>query len=343
MATLHVFRSAISFQFLIFHLLTLYSIFGYSFEVLITGNPKFDPQIALLGDARISDDGSRVQLTSPHASSSGLLLCKDRFKFFGSSRKKTSSFSTEFEFSFTGNGDNLSLVMGPNNFASEFLGQGPFEVSSEKGYLGIEFGASMDGNVGDSNTTLVSVSVNNELFTHSVTNSGESLKSWIDYDPSSKRLEIRLSKSSGKRPYNPIIAYSIDLSKMWEANEVHVALGSRNGGNLSDTFYVYSWRFRLRNFPNWMHSLPVDPHGSVDKGNESLRVHSRTFCPFTVLAGMIFATGCGALLAFMVLFVWAIFANKHTVFPIEGNVQPVDFRYEKISVVVEKGGKVVKN
>ncbi len=53
--------------------------------------------------------------------------------------------------------------------------------------------------------------------------------------------------------------------------------------------------------------------------------------------------GCGALFAFMVLFVWAIYVNRRTVFPIEGNVQPVAFRYEKFSVVVEKDGKVVKN
>ncbi|KAF2319003.1 hypothetical protein P3X46_025665 [Hevea brasiliensis] len=343
MATLHIFRSALWFQYLIFHLLTLYPISGYSFVTLITSNPKFDPQIVLLGDARISDDGSRVQLTNPRASSSGLLLCKDPFKFLGSSPSKMSSFSTEFEFTFTGNGDNLSLVMGPYNFASKFLGQDPYEFSREKGFLGIEFGFSMDGNVGESNTTLVSVSVNNEMSMHLGTNSGEKLKSWIDYDPSSKRLEIRLSKFSDKRPYNPIIAYSIDLSKTWEVNDVYVALGSRNGGNSSETYYVYSWRFRLRKFPNWMHSLPVDPHGSVDNGNQSLRVHSRRFCPFTFLAGMIFVTGCGALLAFMVLFMWAIFVNRRTVFPIEGDVQPVDFSYKKVSVLVEKDGKVVKN
>jgi hypothetical protein len=49
------------------------------------------------------------------------------------------------------------------------------------------------------------------------------------------------------------------------------------------------------------------------------------------------------MLAFAVLFVWAVFVNRHTVFPAKGNVKPVDFKYEKISVVVEKDGEVVKS
>ncbi|KAF2296200.1 hypothetical protein GH714_036705 [Hevea brasiliensis] len=107
---------------------------------------------------------------------------------------------------------NISLIMGTYNFASKFLGQFPFEVSSEKGYLDIEFGASMDGNVGDCNTSDVFVSVK----------SGVKLKAWINYDASSKRLEVRLSKLRDKRPY------SIDLSNMWEVSDVYAALGSRN-------------------------------------------------------------------------------------------------------------------
>lgn len=254
------------------------------------------------------------------------------------------SFSTEFSFSLTGNGNGLSLVMGPYNFASKFLGQGPFGVLSEKGCLGIEFDTSVDSNVDDFNASLVAVSLSSVSSLHLVTNSGEKLKSWVDYDATSKRLEVRLSKLGDKRPYSPIIAYSIDLSKLWGDNEVYVALGSFNG-NASETCNLYSWRFRLRKVPNSMHSFPADPHGYMDEHNEDIAVHKRSFCPLTILAGMIFATGCGALLAFVVLFVWAIFVNSNTVFPIEGkdNARPVDFRYEKINVVVEKDAKVVKN
>ncbi|KAJ9175827.1 hypothetical protein P3X46_014339 [Hevea brasiliensis] len=233
-AAFHISSSALSFLFVIFHLLTLYPISGLSLVTIVTSNPNFDPQIAILGDAKFSDDGSRVQLTSPHASSSGLLFYKDPFKFLGSSPSKMSSFSTEFEFEFSGNnGDNISLIMGTYNFASKFLGQFPFEVSSEKGYPDIEFGASMDGNVGDSNTSDVFVSVKSRV----------KLKAWINYDASSKRLEVRLSKLRDKRPY------SIDLSNMWEVSDVYAALGSRNGNNSLETYFVYSWRFRLRNFP----------------------------------------------------------------------------------------------
>ncbi|KDP44843.1 hypothetical protein JCGZ_01343 [Jatropha curcas] len=343
MATFLIFRSTLPFCFLIFYLLTLYPISSQSLVTLITGNPNFDPQIVLLGDATISDDGSRVQLTSPNASSSGLLLHKNPFKFLSSNAGKKTSFSTEFVFSFTGNAVGLSLVMGLYNFESKFLGQGPLNVSEEKGYLCIKFGVSTDSNVGDSNTIIVSVTVDNEPSTHFTTKSGEKLRSWIDYDASSRRLEVRLSKLSDKRPYNPIMAYSIDLYKMWEDNEVYVGLGSKHNGNLSDKSYVYSWRFRLRKIPYWMHSLPVNPNASKDNSNEIVKVQRRKFCPLTILAGMIFATGCGALLAFAVLFAWAIFVSRRTVFPIDGDVQPVDFRYQKVCVVVEKDEKVLKN
>lgn len=270
-------------------------------------------------------------------------MYKHPFKFPSFSPAKATSFSTEFSFSISGKGNGLSLLMGSRNFALRVLGQGKSGVLSEKSYLGVEIGSLSDSNVGDFNASLVAVGVSNASSSvHLETNTGEKLKSWVDYKVSLKRLEVRLSKVGDERPHNPTIAYSIDLSKTWGDNEVYVALQSFNGKSL-ETCIVYSWRFRLRKVPNRMHSLPADPHGYVDEPNEELRVHKRRFCPLSVLAGIIFVTGCGAMLAFAVLFVWAVFVNRHTVFPTKGNVKPVDFKYEKISVVVEKDGEVVEN
>ncbi|CAK7325788.1 unnamed protein product [Dovyalis caffra] len=342
MAKFPLSRSTLPFNLLILMLHLLSPISTLSVVTLTSKNPNFDPQITLLGDAKLSSDGSHVQLTSSFPSSSGFLVYKNPLKFLSSSPAKATSFSTEFSFSISGNGNGLSLLMGSRNFALKNLGQGQFGVLSEKSYLGVEFGSLKDSNVGDLNASLVAASGSNVSSSmHLETNSGVKLKSWVDYDVTSKRLEIRLSKLGDERPSNPAIAYSIDLSKMWGDNEVYVALQSFNGQS-SETCSVYSWRFRLRKVPKWMHSLPADPHGYVDKPKEELRVHKRRFCPLSILAGIIFVTGCGALLAFAVLFAWAVFVNRHTVFPTEGDAKPVDFKYEKISVVVEKDGEVVK-
>ncbi|XP_002530403.2 lectin-like protein LEC [Ricinus communis] len=346
MATFPIAKSALPFHLLIFHLLTLYPIYTLSLETLITSNRNFDPQTVLLGNATISGNGSSVQLTTPNASSSGLLLYKNPFRLHSSTPSKPMSFSTEFEFSFTGNLIGLSLVMGPFNFVSNFMGQGAVDSVNKKGYLGIEFGYSRDGNDGNSTKILVLIRVNNEPLGHVWTERGQRMKAWIDYDASSKRIEIRINELNGKRPYDPFAAYALDLSKMWSDNEAFVVLGSNNGGNPSGTCNVYSWRFRLRKVPNWMHSLPVNPHGSMhndNSDNERLRVHKRKFCPLTILAGLIFASGCVALLAFVGLYMWPIFVNRRSAFPLEGKMQRMDFRYEKISVVVEKDGNVVKN
>ncbi|KAI5346518.1 hypothetical protein L3X38_014397 [Prunus dulcis] len=300
-----------------FYFLTLQPISSSSLKSL-NNNPNFDSEIALFGDAEPVDAGSYVNITRPSVSSSGLLLRQKPFKFLDANLSSPTSFSTEFTFSMTpGSGDGLLLVLAPKDFGSTFSG--------------VDVGSFVSLTVGNVS------SLNLEL------NSGEKLKSWIDYVASSKRLEIRLSKLGEPRPYNPITAYGIDLLGMWKNEDVYVGISSSNSnGNSSQISSVYSWSFRLRNNPNSMHSLPVNPRGYLDEHGEHLSVHKRRVCPLTVLAGMIFVTGCGALVAFMVLFLWAIIISRHTVFPAEFPVKPVDFRYEKINVVVEKDADSVK-
>lgn len=311
----------------------------------LNSNPNFDSEIALFGDAEAVDAGSYVNLTRASISSSGLLLRRKPFKLVDANLSNPASFSSEFTFSITpGNGDGLVLVLVPSDFGSTFSGKGPFGLDGENQFLGIEFDTEMNQNVNDLNAnhigvdvgSFVSVTVGNVSSLNLVLNSGEKLKSWIDYDASSKRLEIRLSKLGEPRPYNPITAHYIDLLGMWKDEDVYVGISSSNSnGSSSQITSVYSWTFKLRNVPK-MHSFPVNPRG------ENPGVHKRMACPLSILAGIIFMTGCGALVSFVVLFLWAIIANRHTVFPAEFPVKPTDFRYEKISVVVEEDADGVK-
>ncbi|KAJ4836559.1 hypothetical protein Tsubulata_013438 [Turnera subulata] len=336
---------------LMLHLLTLTPISTLSLQTLTTttGHPNLDPEIILLGNAKFDGNGSLVLLTTPSSSDSGLLFYKRPFKFPGFASLKTRSFSTEFAFSLTGKENSLFLFMGPRNFAAKFLGQGPFAVLSEKGHVGVEFFTSKRGNVGVLSGNVVAVNVGNV----STSNGGEKLKSWVDFDAGSKRLEARLSVLGEKRPLNPIVVYPVDVSEMWHGNEVYVGLGSFIG-NLSETCSVYSWRFRLGNVGSWMHSLPADPHAYKGKGNGYFEGHDR-FCRVIVFAGLILAYVCGALLVLLLLNALTTFIiRKVLFFGIDNTAQPANFRFavtevhvgnvvvHEIALVPPSAGHVVK-
>ncbi|KAF3968783.1 hypothetical protein ACB098_06G149300 [Castanea mollissima] len=317
------------------------SISALSFQTL-TNNPNFDSKTALFGDAELADDGSYVKLTRPSISTSGMVMRADPFVF----ADPTTSFSSEFSFSISpGDGDGLVLALVPSG--------GSFVLSDAKRFLAVEFDTRMDVNVGDLNANHVginvndfeSVSVSNVSALNLVLNSGERLKSWIDYEASSKRIEVRLGKFEDPRPNNPVLAYAIDLAKMWAAEEVRVGITSSNS-NSTQSCSVYSWSFRVRKVRNSMHSMPVDPRNVGKERGENVRTEKRGFCLLRMIGQLIFATACAALVAFMVIFMWMIFGNVRSggpVFTAKSAVYPGDFRYEKFDVVVvEKDGDDLK-
>ncbi|KAK8546137.1 hypothetical protein V6N13_067370 [Hibiscus sabdariffa] len=341
-------------QIVFFILLTAKSISSFAHQAL-DDNPNFDPHISLFGDARVDDGSSTVQLTRFHAPSSGLLLLGMPFKSMPARNVgQRTSFSTEFSFSIApGNSDGLAFVLVPNGFHTRFQGQGSFGLSGENTFLGVEFDTKKDDTAGNFNANhvridihgLESVKVSNLSSLNLVLNNGDVLKSWVDYDSSSKLLQVRLSKHDENRPLNPIIAYQIDLMGMWGNKDVFAGIISTTNGESSQTSSnvdVYSWRFRVRAVPSWMHSLPADPRGYMGKDSEETREGKGKSCALTILARLIFATGCGALFAFMVLFMWAIFVSRHTVFPVMCEPVHKDFRYEKVDVIVEKEDQCIK-
>lgn len=202
----------------------------------------------------------------------------------------------------------------------------------------------MDENVGDLNAnhvgidlgSFVSVSVSNVSSMNLVLNSGEKLKSWVDYDASSKRLEVRLSRFEEPRPYIPIVAHLVDFSKMWK-DEDDVLVGLSSNGNSVQTSSIYSWRFRVRKVPNSMHSMPVDP--DEYKGDRHDDENSKIGCPMAFLGGLLIIALFGALLLSVVPNLWAIVFEACRM---NFSKQQVDFRYEKVGLVVEDGGNCKK-
>ncbi|XAR71968.1 Non-specific serine/threonine protein kinase [Bertholletia excelsa] len=341
-----------SVRLLIFFLLALNSnpVFSLSVRTL-SHNPGFDSNVALFGDAEVVNGGSSVRLTRPIASSSGLVVHNEPFKFLKSNPNGPISFSTDFSFSISPHsGDGIALIIVPTDFPKRFSKKKSFGISRESKFLGVEFDTSMDASVGDQNanhvgvdvSSLVSAKVGNVSSLNLVLNSGTKLRSWIDYDASSKRLEVRLGEMGNSRPYNPLIAFPIDLSEMWKEEEVFVGISSSNGDSPQSSS-VYSWKFRMRSVPHSLHSLPVNPALHNDKFQEQRTEHKKNPCHLKLFSGLIFATKCGALVAFLVLSLWVLFIKWHAVLPTEYSSHPMNFGYKKVSVVVENSAECVKN
>lgn len=261
-----------------------------------------------------------------------------------SKSRRPVSFSTDFTFSISPhNGDGVAFLVAPRNFVSKFS-VGSFGVLRENRFFGVEFDTSADENVGDVNAnhvgidvgSLVSVRTSNVSSINLVLNSGDKLHSWVDYDASSKRVEVRLSKFGRARPYDPLLVCQIDLGEIWRNEEVLVGLSS-SSGNSMQTSSVYSWNFRTRTVPKWLHSRPLDPHAFSTDHSKEKSAHKKAICALGLLSGLVFMIGCGALLALIVMFLWALFeSSSETVvtIPAKCALRSGDFRYEKINVVV---------
>ncbi|XP_021897290.1 L-type lectin-domain containing receptor kinase S.4-like [Carica papaya] len=296
-------------------------------------DPSFEANIALYGDAKVLDGGSSVQLTNSVSSSAGRVMYKKPIRLLEGKTRNLASFSTYFSFSLSGdNDDGLAFVMLPSGFNVSLFGNSSFGSKNKKAsVLAVEFGAVKDTNYGDLNENHVGINVRSLVSAkvRNLLNSGEKLHSWIDYEASSKRLEVRLSKGD-KKPVDSLLSYPIELSQMWNDKEAFVGLSCSNG-----TCYVYSWSFKLRHFPHWMHSQPLDPK-TFANNTKPVKVQKRSDCLLKMLAALILGAACGAMGALVVLYLWTIFGSRRP-------VMPEEFNYNEVKVVVDNNKKCVED
>ncbi|KAK7290099.1 hypothetical protein RIF29_04279 [Crotalaria pallida] len=334
---------AFSFSFLILFstlILLLHAQPSSSSTQSLTGNPSFDPDIDLFGDANVVGEqksGPHVKLTRASPSSSGLLIRRSPVTFAG-----PTSLSTSFSFSISpdaGNGVVLVLVPGERDFSSKFPGNYSFGVFVDENYVAVEFDTSKDDDVNDVNAnhvgidvgSLVSVAVANVSSLNLVLNSGEKLNAWVDYEAGSKTLQVRLSKEGESRPKSAIVSHGIDLFKIWGDQNVFLGISSSNNVGSKQVVSVYSWKVSLRNVSKALHSGLVD---TDKKANQK-----GSLCTLRVLAGLIFGTGCIALVMYVMLFMWVIFFQRHeeeSLAKIPDHHPASDVRYERIDVAVDK-------
>lgn len=90
------------------------------------------------------------------------------------------------------------------------------------------------------------------------------------------------------RPYNPLLAYQIDLGEMWKEEEVLVGLSSSSGNPMQETI-VYSWNFSWRIVPEWLHSKPVNPKEFSSGKGKDRKVAEKMVWGLRLISVLIFA------------------------------------------------------
>ncbi|KAM3325612.1 L-type lectin-domain containing receptor kinase VIII.2 [Capsicum chacoense] len=309
---------------------------------------NFESKLSLFGDAKVVNGG--IQMSGSVGFSAGRILNKTPFKVVERSPRKMVSFSMDFVFSLSReNGDGFTFMMVPIGYPFDVFDGGLFGLlgGRKMKFFAVEFDTFMDEKYGDLNgnhvgvdlSSFVSVKVSNVSdIKLGLLNSGEKLQSWIDYEASSKRLEIRLSKLGEIRPVDPLLSCPVDMSEMWKEDELFVGLSS-SSGNSTQKCNIYSWNFKTRTTPQWMHSEPLDPQAFEVKKDE-MKVQSRSDCALRILGALLLATGCGALGAFFVVIVWTILGSRRPVAP-EDNPAVLEHKkefdeYKKFIIVVDK-------
>ncbi|KVI12140.1 Concanavalin A-like lectin/glucanase superfamily [Cynara cardunculus var. scolymus] len=307
-------------------------------------NSSFESVLALYGDAKVVNGSSSLQLTAPLVSSAGRLIYKNPIKFYSGIPKKLVSFSTYFSFSMwsdSRNGDGLAFVVFSDGYPVDlFDDSGSFGLSNGDSFkfLSVEFDTSMDSKYGDMNGNHVGIDLSSFVSSKAANlsslnlgvNNGNRLQVWIDYESSSRRLEVRISKFGETRPFDPLLFEQIDLPKIWPENEgFFVGLSSSNG-NSTQLCNVYSWSFKTRQSPDWMHSEPLEPMVFKEKKENEIKIHKENDCVMRILSALILGIGLGALGSFIGMFIWTIFANKRPIAPEEYAMTAV--AHDKVSV-----------
>lgn len=333
MASLSSSRYLLAITFILLYFKTVFSDFNVTFTTKNANkDPNFESRFDFYGDTKLVSTGDNMSLQL----FGGRVFYKEPIKLVEGNPRKMVSFAMNFVFSLSSgkNGDGLAFLMAPVGYPVKVFDGGSFGVlnGSKLKFLAVEFDTLRVAV--DSFVSIKAKNVSSRI--------GEKLQSWINYEANSQSLEVRLAKFGEIMPVDPLLLYAVDLSRMWDKGEVLFSLGSASK-NSSQKCNLYSWSLKLRTVPHWMHSQPLDPAAFVEKKNE-LKVHEKSDCALRILAVLIFGTGCGALGALLVLFVWTLLGCQRPEVPVAEDyaVKHVGFEYKKAKVV-DKSIKDGKN
>ncbi|PTQ26239.1 hypothetical protein MARPO_4159s0001, partial [Marchantia polymorpha] len=268
------------------------------------------------------------------------------------------SFSTSFRFTIEPSdpnyrGDGMAFVMLSEGLQGSY--GGAFGVFDGHGHriartLAIEFDTFENSAFGDENNNHVGVDIQDinstiarSAWEVSIDLAGSySIHSWIDYNSSAQKLEVRISSDYAK-PSLPFIVFALNLFDVFHPDElVYVGFSAANGVCVCFNFYtVHDWTFSYVSEPDAIIQVspPILPAPTPEPGGE-----------FKVLVALIAGVSLGVVLLFSILvIVGLVIRQKKSNRPEVGLVlrqkkanRPEEFSFEYLCIATDQFGEEAK-
>ncbi|BFI14256.1 protein MpRLK-Pelle_L-LEC12 [Marchantia polymorpha subsp. ruderalis] len=262
------------------------------------------------------------------------------------------SFSTSFRFTIEPSdpnyrGDGMAFVMLSEGLQGSY--GGAFGVFDGHGHriartLAIEFDTFENSAFGDKNNNHVGVDIQDinstiarSAWEVSIDLAGSySIYSWIDYNSSAQKLEVRISSDYAK-PSLPFIVFALNLFDVFHPDElVYVGFSAANGVCVCFNFYtVHDWTFSYVSEPDAIIQVspPILPAPTPEPGGE-----------FKVLVALIAGVSLGVVLLFSILvIVGLVIRQKKSNRPEVGLVlrqkkanRPEEFSFEHLCIATDQ-------
>lgn len=213
------------------------------------------------GDAATINTGARtvMRVTPSQFFKSGSVFSSSAIEF-----GPTYGFSTRFTFNLNaqqgGGADGLVFVIQPNSNSVGGSGGGIGYGGIGKS-LGVEYDTFNNGVVDQGSSNHIGIDLNGSLTSLAQNNalpfildSGRDLTSWIDYDGTTKTIEVRLSNNN-IRPLSAILTYNFDLAAVVGSSSAFVGFTSGTGGGSANHDLV-NWEFRDSFSPIGSNAVP---------------------------------------------------------------------------------------
>lgn len=226
-------------------LLSAHSSPSFNFEKFHKDCIRFNSEIGVHLNAMLDVEGSFIKMTQPWNLSVGVVTYKQPIKLMEHNNfTRKGSFSTHFSFSMSPGKNDYGILfrLSLNGYLSKHL---------TRAFVAVQIDTNYDPEFGDVNH--VAILVNRPAAVNRVANryvklelnTGKRLQCWMDYEASSKQVEVRIAKWGKKRPVDPMLCCPIDLSEMFNTQNVYLSFMSSSGFS-TQICNLYSWRFESR-------------------------------------------------------------------------------------------------
>ncbi|XP_027368496.1 L-type lectin-domain containing receptor kinase S.4-like [Abrus precatorius] len=312
-------------------------LFFEGFKDAISGN-----NISIDGGAVIENCGILRLTNDTHMLGHAFYSTPIRLK--NSTNAKVFSFSTAFAFAITSSdpkqgGHGFAFAISPSKvlpgaYPSQYLGLlNPHDVGNFSNHLfAVEFDTVQDYEFYDINGNHVGINLNSMVSKKSVPAAqftdgsskqdlylkcGSVIQAWVDYDSSTKQLDVRLSSTSSK-PRSPILSCKVDLSPILK-DDIYVGF-SASTGTLASSHYILGWSFKIN---GEVKSLNLNSLPSLLTSNHHKKA---TIAGITVSFAILAITASIGLTIYVVRKI----ENDDAIEPWELEVGPHRFSYEEL-------------